>query len=148
MSGIFWGLKTLAAFDVWTFEHILSGLSVGSIVKSKNKKHIKALNNKVRSNHKSVLFFEIIGVLFVAYLWETLEHYLEQGLAGATVQYWFQGTELWVNRLITDPLMLVLGYYLAKRFPKYVWTARILSVVWLVVHIFIFPHSMYLHYLF
>lgn len=44
--------------------------------------------------------------------------------------------------------MLVLGYYIAKKIPVLVWPARALSLIWLFVHIFIFPDSMYLHTLF
>ena len=33
----------------------------------------------------------MILVLLIAYIWETAEHYLETGLAGESVQYWFQG---------------------------------------------------------
>ena len=88
---------------------------------------------------------DFLGVLFLAYLWETLEHYLEEGLAGAAVEYWFQGVEFWPNRFVSDPLMLVLGYWIAVRRPHLVVWARVASVAWLVVHIFVFPHSMYLH---
>ena len=34
-----WGLKTVAMFDVWTFEHILSGVSVGQAVRRDNQRH-------------------------------------------------------------------------------------------------------------
>jgi len=81
----------------------------------------------------------------LAYFWETIEHYLETGLAGPAVEHWLQGVEMWGNRIITDPLMLVIGYLIAKKWNRLVLPARILSVVWLFVHIFIFPHSMYLH---
>ena len=142
-----WGLKTVALFDVWTIEHILSGLSVGSLVKEKNREELGRLLKK-RSHRVVSLRFDLIGVLFAAYIWEALEHYLEVGLAGVRVEYWFQGVEMWGNRLITDPLMLVLGYWIVTRYPKLVWPARITSVLWLIVHIFVFPHSMYLHELF
>ena len=161
MLEIIWGVKTVALFDVWTFEHILSGISVGSAVKKNNKKALKrfieGFGQAVRSGeYKKIknlfhrqkhhsLHFDLMGVLFLAYAWETVEHYLETGLAGQWVEYWFQGVEFWGNRLITDPLMLVLGYYIAKRWPGLVVPARIASLVWLLVHIFIFPHSMHLH---
>jgi len=89
-----------------------------------------------------------MGVLFLAYLWETIEHYLEVGTAGAWLEYWFQGVEFWPNRIIADPLMLVLGYMIAKKYPQLVIPARIFSIAWLLTHLFIFPHSMYLHDLF
>jgi hypothetical protein len=61
------------------------------------------------------------------------------------VEYWCQGVEFFGNRFITDPLLVLLGYFIAKSHPNFVFMARILSVLWLLVHIFIFPHSMYLH---
>ncbi len=140
-----WGLKTVAIFDVWSYEHLLSGLSIGHIVKKKNRKHIKKHypNQKIKAVTKYRL--DYLFIFSLAFLWETVEHYLEQGLAGQRVEYWFQGVEFWPNRLIADPLMLVIGYAFIKRYPKLVWPARVLSISWLVVHIFIFPHSMYLH---
>jgi len=139
-----WGLKTVAMFDVWSFEHVLSGVSVGSLIKSDNARCLAAtpLSDRIR------LRIDLIAVLFVAYLWETVEHYLETGLAGEKVEYWFQGVEAWTNRIISDPLLLVVGYFIASRYPSLVIPARILSVIWLAVHIFVFPHSMYLHTLF
>jgi len=100
-----------------------------------------------REKHHS-FHFDLMGVLFLAYVWETVEHYLELGLAGAKVEYWFQGSEFWANRIISDPLMLVLGYLIAKRYPKLVNPARVLSLLWIIVHIFFFPHSMWLHHIF
>lgn len=147
MLEIIWGVKTIAMMDVWTIEHLLSGLSVGHAVKKNNH---KVFEKKLGIEAHNVItkHFDIIGVLFLAYLWETIEHYLEIGLAGETVQYWFQGVEFWPNRIIFDPLMLVLGYLIAKKYPKLVKPARICSFIWLFVHIFIFPHSMFLHELF
>ncbi|MBR9699971.1 hypothetical protein GOV09_05935 [Candidatus Woesearchaeota archaeon] len=148
-------------FDVWTFEHLLTGLSIGMAVRLHNRRHFQRLfhsiskffKNKVslwkkHRSHKTVLRFDLIVVLFVAYLWEAVEHYMETGLLGGAVEFWFQGVEIWTNRLVADPLMLVFGYMLAVKYPFLVWPARILSLLWLITHIFIFPHSMYLHYLF
>ena len=141
---ILWGLKTIAFLDVWTLEHILSGISVGSLVKKKHKKSL--LPHIFEKKQDAILkYADIMVVLLVAFAWEALEHYLEMGIAGDRVAYWFQGVEHWSNRLISDPLMLVLGYMIAKKYPKVVLPARIFSIIWLVVHVFIFPHSMYLH---
>lgn len=147
MLELVWWVKTIAMMDVWTIEHILSGLSVGHAVKSKNHKVLKE-KLWIDAHTITTKHFDVIWVLFFAYLWETIEHYLETGLAGEAVKYWFQWVESWPNRIIFDPLMLVLGYLIAKNFPKLVLPARILSVIWLFVHIFIFPHSMYLHEIF
>jgi len=144
-----WGFKTVAMFDVWTIEHLFSGLSVGNLVKKNIRKHVKNISLiKKFESHTSVIRFDIIGVLFLAYLWETIEHYLESGLAGGGVEYWFQGVEFWSNRIISDPLMMIIGYFIALRYPKFIVPARIATGVWLFTHIFLFPNSMFLHTLF
>jgi hypothetical protein len=149
-----WGLKTQALFDIWSIEHVLSGFSVGWVVYEYNHRKVKELLNGVNTGislekiKKIQVKYDFFLVLFFAYIWETLEHYLEEGIAGAMVQYWFQGVEFWGNRLITDPIMMILGYMLVKRFPRIVWPVRYLSLLWLLVHIFIFPHSMYLQTIF
>jgi len=142
-----WGLKTIAIFDVWTLEHLLGGISIGAIAMRFN---YKVFNNQFHINEDEIKtkYFDIIVVLFVAYFWETIEHYLEIGIVGDTIEYWFQGVEYWANRIIADPLMTVIGYNIAKRQPNLVNPARLLSVLWLFFHIFIFPHSMYLHEIF
>lgn len=145
---LLWGLKTVATFDVWSFEHILSGVSVGSAVKKSNKKHLRKLDHRLSVWNGVFVRYAIIFVLLCAYIWEAVEHYLETGLAGGLVEYWFQGVEAWPNRLVADPLMLVVGYTIALYKPHWVWPARLFSIAWLILHIFIFPHSMYLHYLF
>jgi hypothetical protein len=144
MLEIIWGVKTVAMMDVWTIEHLLSGLSVGHAVRKNNHKVFKKKLG-LEKHHILTRHFDVMGVLFLAYLWETVEHYLETGIAGETVKNWFQGVEFWPNRIIFDPLMLVLGYLIAKKYPRLVKPARICSLAWLIIHIFIFPHSMYLH---
>ncbi|MHC4780435.1 MAG: hypothetical protein ACYTFG_17835 [Planctomycetota bacterium] len=147
-----WGLKTVAFLDAWTFEHFLCGISLGSLVCTH---HRKVFQNLYPPAGADALFAEkadnirtrcnLMLVLLVAFSWETLEHYLETGLAGQVVAHWLQGVEFWGNRLVADPLMLVLGCLTAARFPALVWPARVLTLAWLVLHIFFFPHSMHLH---
>ena len=138
-----WGLKTVAVFDIWSFEHVASGISIGTAVRRHTKWELKRLFPSLAHTYHS-LHFDLSGVLFIGYFWETIEHYLETGLAGARVEYWFQGVEYWPNRVIADPALLILGYLIAKRYPKLVVPARIFSLTWLIVHIFAFPDSMYL----
>ena len=142
-----WGLKTLSFFDIWSFEHLLSGISIGAFSLYINKKKLFEIS---KDNQKDIntSYFDIIFVLFVAYAWETVEHYLEIGLMGKVVMYWFQGVEFWANRLISDPLITVLGYYLSKKYSFLITPARIISLLWLLIHVFLFPHSMYLHEIF
>jgi len=142
-----WGFKTVAAIDIWTLEHFLSGISIGMLVMSINSKlflkHFQINSDEIKTSH-----FDIVAVLLLAYIWEVFEHYLEVGLLGETVEFWLQGVEFWANRLIFDPLVTIFGYYLAKSYPILVNPARAVSLLWLIVHIFVFPHSMYLHEIF
>lgn len=139
-----WGVKTIALFDSWSIEHFFSGVAIGYVIMKRNDSIFAKIfgrkNHGVRSFH-----FDIIGVLFLAYLWESIEHYLEIGLLGNAVAYWFQGVEFWANRLITDPLLVVLGFLWARHHGWAIWPARIFTFLWLFFHIFVFPHSMYLH---
>ena len=143
MFDIIWGVKTTAMMDVWTIEHVLSGISVGAFVIGQNTA-ILAHELKFESS-RIMRHFDVLGVLFLAYLWETFEHYLEIGLAGEWLEYWFQGVEFWPNRLIFDPLMLVIGYLIARACPGLVTPARFASLLWLFVHLVVFEHSMALH---
>tara|TARA_B110000438_G_C15338915_1_gene447031 strand:- start:97 stop:540 length:444 start_codon:yes stop_codon:yes gene_type:complete len=147
MFDIIWGVKTVAILDAWSIEHLLSGMSVGFFVSDFNKN----LLLKYNIPNPSIFLkkhMDFVAIFFLAFLWETVEHYLEEGLAGDWVAYWFQGVEFWPNRLIFDPLIMYLGFLIIGRFPKFIFLARILSFFWLFVHLFIFPHSMYLHDLF
>ncbi len=139
-----WGLKTEAAFDVWSVEHLMMGVTVGCFSAWAAQKIIK--DEKVSDALRLKISFII--TLLVAYMWETLEHYLEIGLAGNTVEFWLQGVEHWSNRLFCDNLMVICGWWIYQQKNRMVWFARVFSIVWLFVHIVIFPHSMYLHQLF
>ena len=139
-----WGLKTEAAFDVWSIEHLVMGISVAWIASLICSKLVG--KEEISPSLKAKISF-IISLL-IAYMWETLEHYLETGLAGETVQFWLQGVEHWSNRLIFDNIMVMSGWYIYQKKNKMLWFARVFSFIWLFVHIFIFPHSMYLHEIF
>jgi hypothetical protein len=143
MLELLWGHKSVAIFDIWFIEHVMFGISIGSAVRRKNHTILQKLLGRNHSYHS--WYFAIVGVLFWAYLWEDIEHYLEMGLAGEWLEYWLNGVEFWANRLFADPLMLVMGYLIAKRFPILVWPARMFSFLWVLIHLFVFPHSMYLH---
>lgn len=139
-----WGIKTESAFDVWSIEHIIMGISVAWLAQIIVNKIVG--QEQVSETLKKRISFFI--TLMIAYMWETLEHYLETGLAGQTVEYWLQGVEHWSNRLISDNLMVLSGWYIYQQQNKMLAFARVFSAIWLIVHIFVFPHSMYLHELF
>ncbi|RAP31492.1 hypothetical protein DID76_02680 [Candidatus Marinamargulisbacteria bacterium SCGC AG-414-C22] len=147
MLEIIWGIKTKAMLDVWSIEHILSGMSIGYFVSKFNTKlWIKHGLSTMPTIFKK--YADVIAILFLAFTWETFEHYIEIGLCGEWLKYWFQGVEFWPNRLIFDPLCMWLGYVFITRYTRYILVARVASFVWLFIHLFIFPHSMYLHELF
>ena len=139
-----WGVKTEASFDVWSIEHLVMGISVGWLA----DKISTAMIRKVQTSDSLRTKINLIIVLLVAFIWECLEHYLETGLWGKNVEYWFQGVEHWSNRLIFDNVMVVLGWYIYGKKDRLIWFARVFSVVWLTSHILVFPHSMYLHRIF
>ncbi len=122
------GPKTCSVFDAWSFEHVLSGCSIGHL-----------LRQTMRDKRQQLL---ALGV--IAFAWEVLEHYLEEGLAGHNVALWFHGVEFWANRLLADPTMMLLGWATAERRPGFVIWARVMSLAWLALHVFAFPHSMWL----
>ncbi len=138
------GVKTESTFDVWSVEHIIMGISVAWLAQIIVNKIVG--QEQVSETLKKRISFFI--TLMIAYMWETLEHYLETGLAGQAVEYWLQGVEHWSNRLISDNLMVLTGWYIYQQQNKMLAFARVFSAIWLIVHIFVFPHSMYLHELF
>ncbi len=83
-------------------------------------------------------------IMVLCFAWEALEHYLEVGLVGDKVAYWFQGVEFWANRLVTDPLLIILGAILGYKQRWLNAPAKFFSAIWIFVHVFVFPDSMYL----
>ena len=141
---VIFGLKTEAWFDIWSIEHFLSGITVLCVAKFVSHKYV--FNNNSSLSDNLPLKFYLSFILCLCYMWEAIEFYLEAGYTNIEgVTHWFQGVEFWGNRLITDPLLSVIGASLGIRYPKLLWPARILCLSWLLVHIFYFPHSMYIH---
>jgi len=142
---LFWGDKTEAMFDLWSVEHFINGIALAGTAALITKKILK----KFECSPEVQKIFGFIIVLTAALLWECVEHYLESGVlagaAGERVTHWFQGVEHWSNRLIGDTLTVILGWYLYNRKKSLALPAKIVSLVWMIVHIFIFPDSMYLH---
>ncbi len=135
-----WGNKSVAVFDFWSIEHFLAGMTLGIAVQSIRK-------NIYKESHENLIacFMETSLLFAVSFFWEVIEHYLELGAAGHAVQYWFAGEEYWANRIISDPLLVYGGYLVSRHNYLLASRARYLSFLWLFVHIYFFPHSMYLH---
>lgn len=130
----FFGHKSISLIDVWTFVHFLTGC--GSVLALRPLARIL-----VHVNHNPIAF-----LLLASLVWEIIEFYMELGLIGneATV-YWLDGPEHIANRLISDQVALVGGYLFCRNKPIVATIAKIGAVIWLATHIFILPHSMYLH---
>lgn len=142
---LLWGCKTEAMFDLWSVEHFINGIALAGgarfIVGIVSKK-----TELSQSAQKAVSFFLVLSV---ALFWEALEHYLESGVLpgafGKRVTEWFYGVEHWSNRLIGDTLTVMLGWRVYHWKPGLAIPAKAVSAAWVLVHVFVFPHSMYLH---
>lgn len=128
------GHKSVAIFDIWSFPHFLSGCAI-----------FFSMNIFEQLTRRNVSQ-PILLVLVISLTWEIIGMHLEVGfLIGERVVVWFDGVEHWSNRLIGDPLMSVLGFLLASRFPQIALPAKFIALIWLAVHVFAFPNSMYLY---
>lgn len=140
-----WGHKSVAFLDVWSIEHVIMGISIGAFCIKFADYIVHRFFTGQREPKRLRNFISVLFLLSLAFYWEVLEHYLEVGLLGPAVEHWFAGVEHWSNRLISDILVVLLGYWLYVKYVWLEWPARAFSVVWLGTHIFIFPDSMYLH---
>lgn len=136
------GPKTSSLFDIWSFEHILTGFSIACLCQFLLADWWKVVPLNLKPKIMAM------AMLNVSFFWEMIEHYLETGLAGAGVVFWLQGVENWSNRLLSDNVMVLFGGYLFSRWPRYINLVRVFSTTWLVAHVFLMPHSMYLQNLF
>ena len=142
-----WGDKTISWFDIWSVEHFVAGITIGSILYPLVYTFLKKnMGSETEQKVSLTNGITLVVVLFCAYLWETVEHYGENGATTVhALTYWFQGVEFWGNRIITDPLLVLAGAVTFIKMPSLKWPARVFSVTWLFTHVFIFPHCMYLH---
>lgn len=152
------GDKRDSLFDVWSIEHFVSGLTIGSILLCIMAKHFltpavkEAMANPYQKSNpfftdRQFLFNYFMIIALIAYLWEVLEFYMEAGYTNNDkITYWFQGVEYWLNRVVTDPAMVVLGSWCALKLRSSIarWSGRSFSATWVGVHVFVFPHCMYL----
>ena len=125
-----WGTKTTAIFDLWSIQHVASGIAISSAV-------VDGFGSRIRNvlfPGRTYLFryADLLGVLCLAYLWEAVEYALESGQFGSGAAHWYRGIEFWPNRFIADALLLVLGYIIARRYPRAIAPAFIFATVWIV----------------
>ncbi len=130
------GHKSSAIFDLWSLFHILTGVAIGNIIYSA----VYDFTEETRSS--LILKTEAWTLLLLCYCWEFVEYWLEMGKAGVFVAYWLQGQEHWLNRLLSDPLLVLIGYMVSRRFKIFIWPARMILAAWIWIFITILPHSM------
>lgn len=140
-----WWLKTVSFFDIWSIEHFMTGIMLAFFAGIIFEKAFSWERESLSLKRK----ITFLMVLAMSFYWEILEHYLETWLWWGAVQYWMQWVEHWSNRLISDHLMVMSGWFVYQRFidqkhPKLIRWVQVFSATWLFLHVFVFPHSMYL----
>ena len=133
MNVVFWGMKDVAFLDIWSEIHILSGIAIGYLL-------LNLYKNSKFEKKKAI----IITALVIAYGWEMLEYFLESGLFGKVIANWFYAVEFLPNRIFIDPAMFLVGSLIALKKPTLAIPATFITVAWLLLHIFIFPHAEYI----
>ncbi len=140
----FIGHKGAALLDLWSVSHFLFGVALGGVplllAQALTGVATPAGAPRPTRSH-SALSLSLITLL-LAFAWEALEYTLEAGSGGEALRDWLQGHEHWLNRLISDPLLVLLGFRLALWRPDMVWPARAMLLIWAFVFVFVFEHSM------
>lgn len=123
---LLFGDRSEAIFDLWTFQHLFSGIIIGSMLKYVGK-----------NDHWEFLLIALI----LALTWEATELAMELGVFGQAVAHWKNGFEHWGNRFIGDPMSVVLGALMARRFSS-VWKVILVPLlVWLAINVYM-PNAM------
>jgi hypothetical protein len=137
------GPKTASWLDVWSLEHFVSGMAISSLcVLLADTVFMKGVREVPPIAERRVY---IITILLVEYMWEVVEFYLEAGYTGVpAITHWFQGVEFWGNRVLADPLITLSGGIVGLHRTWLVLPARLFSLTFLLVHVFVLPHCMYL----
>jgi hypothetical protein len=124
------GDRTQAMFDLWSLQHFCGGILIGALLV-----RFQPLPSGWR------VFALAVGA--IALSWEAIELAMEAGVFGAGVSRWKDGYEHWSNRLVGDPLLVVCGALVARRFA-YAWKiAMAPASVWLLINV-ASPSSMYI----
>ena len=116
------GNKKTSFFDYWGLVHVFSGGTLSYLAFKLRDFHIK----------NPILF-----IMYISLSWEILESYIEQGIIFESISPWFGGQENFFNRFFGDQLAILLGFVLIKFKPNLYYVFLILSISFLVFHIFI-----------
>jgi len=113
----FFGGQAEALFDLWSVQHFLAGVLLGSLFLSSKKDK--------EEKWQTIIPF----VIFLGILWEAVELILEfEGLSGY---------EHWTNKMITDPLFVLFGGIVGYIIKDSWRVAVVPMIVWLVLKIFL-----------
>lgn len=100
------GDRTEAVFDLWSFQHLCSGILIGSFLVYG------------RFLHQCKWRRFALVMLLCSLLWEAAELSMEAGAFGEAVMLWKRGFEHWGNRFVGDPLMVVSGGLAARHYAS------------------------------
>lgn len=129
----------------------LAKLDKNPTYSEEQKAHIaKVLKAK---SQKSKIIHHSLVVIGIALAWEIVELYMETAVFNdegieyyfLVAQEWFSGVELFLNRFFVDVLLVYLGWFFIRHKPVLATIAAPISLFWLLVHIFVFQDSMFLH---
>ena len=106
-----------------------------------------------RKDEQSKIIHHSLIVIGIAYAWEVVELYMETAVFKnygierffAEAQVWFSGVEIFINRFVIDVALVYFGWYFVRQKMTLSKIAAPISLTWLMVHIFIFKDSMFLH---
>ena len=177
-GAVLFGDKNIAFFDAWSFEHIITGMSMSyffylfsgpytAAMKADDAKEIANLEMTEyspsqlegiralleRKTHRNKIIHHSLVVLCIAFAWEIIELYMETAVFATTgieyyfwvAQEWFSGVELFLNRFVVDVVLVYLGWYVVRHRPAISQIAAPVSLAWLMIHIWVFQDSMFLH---
>ena len=115
------GDRTVALFDLWSAQHFCAGILAGAVV------------CRV-SPSLDPLRFALLAVC-LALAWEAAELAMEAGWLGPAVSAWKDGFEHWGNRFVGDPLMVLSGALVARRFGRAWMIVLAPAGLWLAVNV-------------
>ncbi len=114
---ILFGNQEIAMFDLWSIQHFLAGILIGSL--------LLIPKNETTQQWQKIIPF----ILFIALSWEAFEIYIETGVIFET----WKGFEHWTNRIITDPLMALIGGVVGYLIRDSWRVAVVPAIMWLVI---------------
>lgn len=139
----FIGHKSSAIFDLWSVAHFLLGMALGRLPERIFSRYNLAPTTRSNAMRTNASAQQYLLVLVFAASWEVVEFALEAGIAGPTIGFWFQGHEHMLNRALSDPLLVLAGFWLANTHARWMtWPSRVALLVWGWIFMVVLPHSM------